>query len=111
MNTKIISKGMDLPQNDLDELGDGLQDDVCVPMSSPILKQCAWIPNADDLDPEGYRWIPIDEWMPSGSLHRFKNLILIPIDDEGADEEEWIPFEDLIDIHGDGQEDDGSAFA
>ena len=39
MNTKIISKGMDLPQNDFYELVDGVKDGDCVPMSIPILKK------------------------------------------------------------------------
>ena len=39
MNTKIISKGMDLPKNDLDEFYEFLDEGECVPMSIPILKK------------------------------------------------------------------------
>ena len=111
MNTKIISKGMDLPQNDFYELVDGVKDGDCVPMSIPILKKHVQIPIEDDLAPYGVSVISIDEWMPLGSLYKFKDLKWLPIDDEGADEEDWIPFEDLIDIHDYDQEDDDSAFA
>ena len=105
MDGKIVYKGVDLPQSEYDELNEFLEDSEYVPMSIPILKQRVWIPVKDALDPQGHRYIPIDEWMPLGSLYRFKNFKWIPIyDDEEYDD--WIPFEDMIDVHDDDQDDD-----
>ena len=101
MNTKIVSKGMDLPYGDLDELNEFFEDSEYVPMSIPILKHKVWIAVKDDCDPQGHRWVAIDKWMPLGSLYRFKDFKWIPLGDTDADEEDWIPFEDLIDIHED----------
>ena len=41
----------------------------------------------------------------------FKNFKWLPIGDKEANEEDWIPFEDLIDIHDYDQEDDDLSFA
>ena len=111
MNTKIISKGMDLPKNDLDEFYEFLDEGECVPMSIPILKKRVQIPIEDDLAPQGVSVISIDEWIPLGSLQMFKNFKWLPIGDKEANEEDWIPFEDLIDIHDYDQEDDDLSFA
>ena len=96
-----------------DELNEFLEDSEYAPMSIPILKKRVWIPIKDDLDPQGHRWISIDEWMPLGSLYKFKKSKWLPIayqdDDDG--EEDWVPFEDM-DIYddevdyGDGEYDD-----
>ena len=83
-----------------DELNEFLEDSEYVPMSIPILKKQVWIPVKDDLDPQGHRWVSIDEWMPLGSLYRFKDYKWISIEDQDDDEEDWIPFEDM-DIYDD----------
>ena len=77
-----------------DELNEFLEDSEYVPMTIPILKKRVWIPVKDELDPQGHRWIPINEWMPLGSLFRFKNCKWLPIGYQD-DEEDWIPFEDM----------------
>ena len=77
-----------------DELNEFLEDSEYVPMTIHILKQRVWIPIKDELAPQGHRWIPIDEWMPLGSLFRFKNCKWLPIGYQD-EEEDWIPFEDM----------------
>ena len=82
-----------------DELDEFLEDSEYVPMSIPILKKRVWIPVKDEFDPQGHRWISIDEWMPLGSLCKFKKSKWLPIgyQDDEEDEEDWAPFEDIID--------------
>ena len=96
-----------------DELNEFLEDSEYVPMSIPILKQRVWIPVKDEFDPQGHSWISIDEWMPLGSLYKFKKSKWLPIayQDDDEDEGDWVPFEDM-DIYddevdyGDGEYDD-----
>ncbi len=97
---KKIVMNENLDHDDVDELNEFLEDSEYVPMAIPILKKQVWIPIKDNLDPQGHRWIPIDEWMPLGSLYRFKDYKWIPIEDQDDDEEDWIPFEDM-DIYDD----------
>ena len=102
MKKKMISKESN------DELDEFIHQGEAVPMTIPILKKRVWVSVKDELDPQGHRWISIDKWMPLGSLHRFQDYTWISIDD-GEDEEDWVPFEDMIDIHDDDQDDDDSS--
>ena len=94
-----------------DELNEFLEDSEYVPMTIPILKKQVWIPVKDELDPQGHRWVSINEWMPLGSLYKFKKSKWLPIAYQDDDEEDWVPFEDM-DIYddevdyGDGEYDD-----
>ena len=81
MNTKIISKGMDLSDEYLDDFIEFLGESECGYMSIPILKKRVRIPIKDDLDPSGYRLVSINEWMPLGSLYEFRDTMWIPIED------------------------------
>ena len=93
-----------------DELDEFLEDSEYVPMSIPILKQRVWIPVKDEFDPQGHRWVFIDEWMPLGSLYKFKKSKWLPIGyrDDDEEEEHWVPFEDMYDDYDDEDEyDDG----
>ena len=107
---KRLVMNENIDHDEVDELNEFLDDSEYVPMAIPILKKQVWIPIKDNLDPQGHRWIPIDEWMPLGSLFRFKNCKWLPIGYQD-DEEDWIPFEDM-DIYddevdyGDGEYDD-----
>ena len=88
-----------------DELNEFLEDSEYVPMAIPILKKRVWIPVKDDLDPQGHRWISIDEWMPLGSLYKFKKSKWLPIG--YLDEEDWVPYDDYDDYDGEVGYDDG----
>ena len=91
-----------------DELNEFLEDSEYVPMTIPILKQRVWIPVKEELDPQGHRWISIDEWMPLGSLYKFKKSKWLPIGYRDDDEEDWVPFEDMLGEYDDEDEyDDG----
>ena len=100
----VMSENID--HDDVDELNEFLDDSEYVPMAIPILKKQVWIPIKDNLDPQGHRWIPIDEWMPLGSLYKFKKSKWLPIGYQ--DEEDWVPFDDYDDEveYDDGEYDD-----
>ena len=61
--------------------------------------------------PIGFQWEPVKgkdvdfNWLPLDGEYDYDGY------EYDADEDEWIPFEDMIDIHGDGQEDDEDSFA
>ena len=104
---KRLVMNENIDHDDVDELNEFLDDSEYVPMAIPILKKQVWIPIKDNLDPQGHRWIPIDEWMPLGSLYRFKDYKWISIEDQDDDEEDWVPFEDMDIYDDEGEYDDG----
>ena len=97
MKTKMISKESN------DELDEFIHQGEAVPMTIPILKKRVWVSVKDELDPQGHRWIPIDEWIPLGSLYRFTNNKWVPIDDE-EDVDDWIPMDGVMSYYEDSQE-------
>lgn len=68
--------------DDLDECIDEYDEYERGSMSFPILKKRVWIAVSDFTKPEGYEWIPIDEWMPLGGLENFIDC-------------KWIRYEDF----------------
>ena len=97
---KRLVMNENIDHDDVDELNEFLEDSEYVPMTIPILKQRVWIPVKDELDPQGHRWISIDEWMPLGSLYKFKKSKWLPIGYQDDGEEDWVSFEDM-DIYDD----------
>ena len=92
---KSSAMNEDTYYDDDDELDEFLDESDYVPMAIPILKKRVWVPVKDDYDPQGHRWISIDEWMPLGSLYKFKKSKWLPIG--YYDEEDWVPYDDYDD--------------